>query len=173
MLKGALGVITNEKFVVSERMMLFTFSEVPPLFEKTKSFDEVEFTLVFAKFHVGSGDEKPGRAHSGADPQGAVIVDAGMMGAVPKQAVQPQGALDPDKMRQVRFMRAMERGMSSVAFESDAWMAQFDQSREGKSRGGGATRLLLAAAPQSLPDQNGDSMAQIRALVLDAAYQVK
>ena len=119
------------------------------------------------------GDEKPSRALSGADPQGAVIADAGRMGAVPKQAVQPHGALDPDKVRQARFMRAMERGMGSVAFESDAWMAQFDESREGKSRGGGATRLLLAAAPQSLLDPNGDSMAQIRALVLDAAYQVK
>ena len=84
----------------------------------------------------------------GANAQGPVGGDAGMTGAVPGQSTQPQVALDPDKARQIRFMRAMERGVSSVQFDSGAWLAQFDAvARDEHAAAARATRLLLATAP--------------------------
>jgi uncharacterized protein (DUF1800 family) len=119
------------------------------------------------------GDEAPARMLAASDAQGPAAADAGMMRAIPKQVVQPQGALDPDKARQVRFMRQMERGMSGVPFQSGVWLAQFDASRGTASRSSAASRMLLAAAPQAAPDASSEPMAQIRALVLDAAYELK
>jgi uncharacterized protein (DUF1800 family) len=119
------------------------------------------------------GDETSAGMLPSSYAQGNVSTDAAMGRAVPKQAIQPQGALDPDKARQVRFTRAMERGMSGVTFESNVWLAQFDASRGAGSRNGAASRLLLATAPQSPPDASSEPMAQIRALVLDATYQLK
>jgi Protein of unknown function (DUF1800) len=107
------------------------------------------------------------------DARGAVTADGGMTGALPNQETAQQAAIDPDKARQIRFMRAMERGMSSVRFDSGAWFAQFDSARASDGRRGAATRLLLATAPQSLPDASGEQLALVRALVLDAAYQLK
>ena len=119
------------------------------------------------------GDEAATRMLPGAYAQAATTSDAPMMGTIPKQAVQPQGALDHDKARQVRFMREMERGMSGVPFESGVWLAQFDASRGTATRGGAASRMLLAAAPQSAPDASSEPLILVRALVLDAAYQLK
>jgi hypothetical protein len=67
----------------------------------------------------------------------------------------------------------MERGLSSVQFESGVWLAQFDASRGTRTRSSAASRLLLATAPQSVPDSSSEPLALVRALVLDAAYQVK
>ena len=119
------------------------------------------------------GDETSSRMLPGANAQGTLTANAGTMGAVPKQAIQAQGALDPEKARQIRFMRAMERGVSSVQFESGLWLTQFDASRGTRSRSGAASRLLLATAPQSVPDASSEPLALVRALVLDAAYQLK
>jgi uncharacterized protein (DUF1800 family) len=119
------------------------------------------------------GDETSSLMLPGANAQGTVAADAGTMGAVPRQAIQAQGALDPEKARQIRFMRAMERGVSGVQFESGLWLAQFDASRGTRSRSGAASRLLLATAPQSVPDASSEPLALVRALVLDAAYQLK
>ncbi len=109
----------------------------------------------------------------GADAQGTLTADAGTMGALPRHAMQPQGALDPEKARQIRFMRAMERAVSGIQFESGLWLAQFDASRGTRSRSGAASRLLLATAPQSVPEASSEPLALVRALVLDAAYQLK
>jgi hypothetical protein len=96
-----------------------------------------------------------------------------MTSPVPGQTNPPQLALDPEKARQIRFMRTMERGMSSVQFESGVWLAQFDASRGTRTGGSAASRLLLATTPQSVPDVESEPLALVRALVLDAAYQVK
>jgi hypothetical protein len=119
------------------------------------------------------GDEASTRMMPAANAQGPVAGDAAMTGAVPGLANQPQVALDPEKARQIRFMRAMERGMSSVPFESGVWLAQLDASRGTRTRSSAASRLLLATAPQSMPDAGSEPLALVRALVLDAAYQVK
>jgi uncharacterized protein (DUF1800 family) len=119
------------------------------------------------------GDEAPNRMLAGSYPLSAQAADVRSMSAVPKQALQPQGAVDPDKARQARFMREMERGMRSVPFESGVWLAQFDTSRGTVSRSDAASRMLLAATPQSRPDMSNDSLTLVRGLVLDAAYQLK
>jgi uncharacterized protein (DUF1800 family) len=119
------------------------------------------------------GDETTGRMSPGIYAQRTVTGDAAMTGAVPRQAVMPQGAVDPDKARQARFMREMERGMSGVAFESGVWLAQFDTARGTTGRNGAASRMLLATAPQATPDANSEPLVLVRALVLDAAYQLK
>ncbi|HWZ74794.1 MAG TPA: DUF1800 domain-containing protein [Casimicrobiaceae bacterium] len=119
------------------------------------------------------GDETSTRVLPGGNAQGMVAANAGTMDAIPRQAIQPQGALDPEKVRQVRFMRTMERGVSGVPFESGVWLAQFDASPGTESRSGAAARLLLATAPQSVPEASSESLALLRALVLDASYQLK
>jgi hypothetical protein len=119
------------------------------------------------------GDEAPTPMIPGANAQEPVGGDVGMTGAVPRQVNQPQVALDPEKARQIRFMRAIERGVSSVQFESGVWLAQFDASRGTRTRSSVASRLLLATAPQTVPDASSESLALVRTLVLDAAYQVK
>jgi hypothetical protein len=118
------------------------------------------------------GEESSARMLGAVNGEASITNDALMTGAVPNQE-RLQGALDPDKARQIRFMRAMERAMSSVQFDSDAWFAKFDPARGSTNRNGAATRLLLATAPQSVQDSDGDPLALVRALVLDAAYQLR
>jgi len=122
---------------------------------------------------VFRGDEMSSRMLPGANAQGTLTADAGTMGALPRQTMQPQGALDPEKARQIRFMRAMERAVCGVQFQSGLWLATFDTSRGTRSRSGAPSRLLLATAPQSVPEASSEPLALVRALVLDAAYQLK
>jgi uncharacterized protein (DUF1800 family) len=116
------------------------------------------------------GEETSTRMLGAVNGEASITNDALM--TVPNQE-RLQGALDPDKARQIRFMRAMERAMSSVQFDSGAWFAKFDPARGSTNRNGAATRLLLATAPQSVQDPGGEPLALVRALVLDAAYQLK
>jgi uncharacterized protein (DUF1800 family) len=92
---------------------------------------------------------------------------------VPRQALQPQGALDPEKARQIRFMRAMERGLQSVQFDSAIWVSGVSSAPDPAMRAAAAERMLLATSPQVAPDTGDEPLALVRALVLDAAYQLK
>ena len=66
----------------------------------------------------------------------------------------------------------MERGLSNLHFDSARFMAQFPgASMEERARW--AQRLLLPVAPQPAGEQTMDSLAVLRALVLDPAYQLK
>jgi uncharacterized protein (DUF1800 family) len=91
----------------------------------------------------------------------------------PRQAIAAAGAQDSDKMRQLRFMRAMDRGIASLHFDSAAWLAQFHAARDATARADAATRMLLAAAPQAAPDPGDEPLAMVRGIVLDASYQLK
>jgi hypothetical protein len=91
---------------------------------------------------------------------------------VPKRAVAPQGVPDDEKARQQRFLRQMERGLSRLHFDSARWMAQFAGATSAE-RAQAAQRLLLATEPQQAADLHTDSLALVRGLVLDAAYQLK
>ncbi len=102
-----------------------------------------------------------------------VAQDMNMAANPPRQALQPQGALDPEKARQIRFMRAMERGLQSVQFDSATWMSQVSSAPDSARRAADAERVLLATAPQAPSDARDDSLALVRGLVLDAAYQLK
>jgi uncharacterized protein (DUF1800 family) len=79
---------------------------------------------------------------------------------------------DADSARRQRFMRQMDRGVSSIHFDSAGWMARFPGATiEERSRW--AQRLLLPVEPQRTTDLSADSLAVVRGLVLDAAYQLK
>ena len=93
--------------------------------------------------------------------------------APPKQAIAPTGAQDPDKMRQIQFQRAMDRGIASIQFDSTAWLAQFNSGYDSAKRTEAVTRLLVAIAPQTAPDPHSEPLALVRGIVLDAAYQLK
>jgi uncharacterized protein (DUF1800 family) len=89
----------------------------------------------------------------------------------PKQAIAAGGVQESEIARRIRFLRAMERGLKSVQFDSDAWLVQLDTSED--LRVDAATRLLLAYAPQAAPDRSSAPLAMVRQIVLDAAYQLK
>jgi uncharacterized protein (DUF1800 family) len=82
-------------------------------------------------------------------------------------------AKNPEKARAMRFQRAVDRSIRSVQFDSAAWFAQWKAPRETGSRDGDAVRLLFAVTPQTPPPHEPESLALVRALVLDAAYELK
>jgi uncharacterized protein (DUF1800 family) len=109
--------------------------------------------------------DEPGRAMTGPEPI--------MVASVPKQAAAPNAALDEDKARQLRFMRAMERGMQGVQFDGEAWFARLGAADDAVSRSQAASRVLLAIAPQAVHEPSDEPLTVVRQLVLDAAYQLK
>jgi hypothetical protein len=108
-----------------------------------------------------------------ADDAGANMADASAraMTPAPKQAIAAGGVQESEVARRIRFLRAMERGLKSVQFDSVAWLAQLDATAH--ARADAATRLLLAYAPQAAADPASASLAMVRQIVLDAAYQLK
>ncbi|MEO8303483.1 MAG: DUF1800 domain-containing protein [Betaproteobacteria bacterium] len=77
-----------------------------------------------------------------------------------------------DAVRRQRFIRQMDRGLSGVHFDSDPWMTRFPGETP-VERARWAQRLLLPVEPQQATDLSADSLAVVRGLVLDAAYQLK
>jgi uncharacterized protein (DUF1800 family) len=95
--------------------------------------------------------------------------------AMPAPVVLPTSSkaeAEGDAARLQRFRRQMERGLSSVHFDSVRWMAQFPGST-GEERAKWGQRLLLAVEPQQAPDLSADSLSIVRAYVQDPAYQLK
>ena len=78
---------------------------------------------------------------------------------------------ESDVARRIRLTRAMDRGLNSVQFDSDAWFGALKATPE--ARAAAATRMLLAYAPQARPDPASEPLAMVRQIVLDAAYQLK
>ena len=105
---------------------------------------------------------------TGTMPGGAPALDSMVAAAMPEDAT---ADATQEVARRLRFMRAMDRGIRSVQFDSDAWYARLGTGEEARAQS--AARLLLAVAPQSAPPATDDPRAVLRALVLDAAYQVK
>jgi uncharacterized protein (DUF1800 family) len=112
------------------------------------------------------------RAEDGADKTDAASVEPAMA-APPKQAMLAAGAQDSDKLRAIAFRRSMERSLDHVQFDSASWFASLGVMPQSRQRSQAAARMLLAIAPQSAPDPDADSVALVRALVLDVAYQLK
>jgi len=104
------------------------------------------------------------------DPARAAMAPAAMA-PVPGQIVATGDVQDSNVQRQIRLMRAMDRGLRSVQFESDTWLAALHATDA--TRVDAAERLLLAYAPQSPPDPASVPLAMVRHIVLDAAYQLK
>ncbi|MEO8566611.1 MAG: DUF1800 domain-containing protein [Betaproteobacteria bacterium] len=104
---------------------------------------------------------------------------AGMPQSMPGDAMaasdrtpSPEAADETEQARRARLMRAVDRGMRSVQFDSAAWFAQWKAPADAKKRRDDAVRLLFAVAPQT-PPQATEPLAMLRELVLDAAYELK
>ncbi|HKW81868.1 MAG TPA: DUF1800 domain-containing protein [Casimicrobiaceae bacterium] len=78
---------------------------------------------------------------------------------------------DADQARAARFLRAVDRGVRSVQFDSAAWFAQWNAGDD-RSREAAAAASLLAVAPQSTPKAR-KPLALVRELTQDAAYELK
>jgi uncharacterized protein (DUF1800 family) len=97
-----------------------------------------------------------------------------MTAALQKTVPSPEAGKDPEQARRLRLMRAVDRGVRSVQFDSAAWFAQWKAPRDAEGRNADAVRLLFAVAPQTPPPPEAiESVALVRELVLDAAYQLK
>jgi uncharacterized protein (DUF1800 family) len=106
------------------------------------------------------------------DPAGRMTgAPPDVMESLEKPVVAAGGVQQSDDERRIRFLRAMDRGLRSVQFESATWLAQLKATDATRSEA--AMRLLLAYAPQSPPDPASDPLAMVRHIVLDAAYQLK
>ena len=81
-------------------------------------------------------------------------------------------AASAERARRQRLARQMERGLSSLHFDSARFMAQFPGTAP-VEQAAWAQRLLLAVPPQQPIDPAADSLAVVRSLALDAAYQLK
>lgn len=79
---------------------------------------------------------------------------------------------DGDAGRRQRYARQMDRGLASIHFDTDAWMARLPGATP-VERARWAQRLLLPVEPQRATDLSADSLTVLRGLVLDAAYQLK
>jgi hypothetical protein len=84
----------------------------------------------------------------------------------------PQTTDEAEQARRARLMRAVDRGVRSVQFDSTAWFAQWKAPVDAQKRNDEAVRLLFAVAPQT-PPQGTEPLAMLRELVLDAAYELK
>jgi uncharacterized protein (DUF1800 family) len=97
--------------------------------------------------------------------------------AVPKQAIASTGAAETETERQLRFMRAMDRGLESVKFDREGWFARLGlpvgAPEDVRDRAQAATQLLLAIPAQTPHEPTGEPLTLVRQLVLDAAYQLK
>jgi len=82
------------------------------------------------------------------------------------------GAASAESARRQRLARQMERGLSSLHFDSARFMAQFPGASP-VEQAAWAQRLLLPVLPQQPIDPAADSLAVVRGLALDAAYQLK
>ena len=108
--------------------------------------------------------DDPALRMTGAPPDAMLVTP-------PPQVIAAGGAQESDEERRIRFVKAMDRGLRSVQFESATWLAQL--KAPDANRTDAAMRLLLAYAPQSAPDPASDPLTMVRHIVLDAAYQLK
>ena len=85
----------------------------------------------------------------------------------------PAGADDDmEKTRAARLLRAVDRPVRGVQFDSAAWIGQWKGAPDTRQVDDAIVRLLLAIPPQTPPQQT-DVVALVRELVLDPAYELK
>ena len=77
----------------------------------------------------------------------------------------PPAADETEQARRARLMRAVDRGVRSVQFDSAAWFAQWKAPADAQKRNDDAVTLLLAVAPQhaAASDRAAGDAARARA----------
>jgi uncharacterized protein (DUF1800 family) len=112
-------------------------------------------------------------ARSRSEAGGADAMNGESSTAMPMPVVAAAAPIDAaDAERRQRFIQQMDRGVSNVRFDAARWLAQLPGDTAA-ARGQRAQRLLLAVAPQRAIELSAESSTVVRALVLDAAYQLK
>ena len=107
------------------------------------------------------------RINAGRDPmESAAEVERAPPGSA------STGVPSTENARRQRLAREMDRGLSSLHFDSARFMAQFPGASPAE-QAAWAQRLLLAVLPQQPVDPTADPLAVVRGLALDAAYQLK
>ncbi|HEX4764154.1 MAG TPA: DUF1800 domain-containing protein [Usitatibacter sp.] len=84
------------------------------------------------------------------------------MAAAPTPVRAPADAVGEN----LRFMRALDNGMATYAFDAPRWEASLASTTQ-------PARLVLAMAPVNPPTDADSMAARIRSLVLDPAYQLR
>ncbi len=111
------------------------------------------------------------RADATASNEPSIAGEDAMSAAASTPAT--DAARDPERARATRFLRAVDRSIRSVQFDSAAWYAQWKAPADAHARTEDAVRLLFAVAPQSAPPPDTEPLALVHELVLDAAYELK
>ena len=113
-------------------------------------------------------DDLAGRMDASASPEMTAAATTTMTDALSPASAADAGA---EVARKIRFMRAMDRGLKSVHFDSAQWLVTLKGPED--ARASAASRVLLAYAPQQDIDPAGEPLAIVRQIVLDDAYQLK
>jgi uncharacterized protein (DUF1800 family) len=114
-------------------------------------------------------DDAAGRMDSPVAPEMTAAATTTMTDALTPATPAPDATAE--LARKIKFMRAMDRGLKSVHFDSVQWFATLKASPDG--RASAASRVLLAYAPQQDVDPAGEPLTIVRQIVLDDAYQLK
>jgi uncharacterized protein (DUF1800 family) len=111
--------------------------------------------------------------------------DGGSSGMAPTAAAEPMASMtaaglnaapEPGKdeqARRLRSMRAVDRGLRSVQFDSKSWLAQWKAPGDANAQSDAFVRLLFAVPPQAPPARGEEPLAMLRGLVLDAAFELE
>jgi uncharacterized protein (DUF1800 family) len=92
----------------------------------------------------------------------------------PKSALAPQGAQDEDKARARRFAQTVERGLASMRFDANDWLARRPgATQDAKARAAQVLLLPLPPVGSDVPTGEVDAGSFVRATLLDPAYQLK
>jgi len=111
------------------------------------------------------------RANEGSQPMTATASPQSMS-AEPARAPTPIFVAADEKTPFQRLAREADRGLRSVDFDAEAWLA----ARKGATRADkehAAQALLLALPPQTPPLSGEDALAFVRATMQDPVYQLK
>ena len=138
-----------------------------------------ERTLPFAIASAGMGQNLMSPPNVRGWPGGETWINTATLLARKQfvdRVTRADGAPAPSAVAMMRTAKAeggaLDRGLSNLHFDSARFMAQFPGvSPEERARW--AQRLLLPVAPQPAGEPTMDSLAVLRALVLDPAYQLK
>ncbi|HEY2863131.1 MAG TPA: DUF1800 domain-containing protein [Casimicrobiaceae bacterium] len=109
----------------------------------------------------------------GGSPRMAPATAADPMVSMPAAGLDRSPEEGNDETRKLRSMRAVDRGLRSVQFDSKSWLAQWKVPGDANARSDAAVRLLFAVPPQARPAAGEDALAMLRGLVLDAAFELE
>jgi uncharacterized protein (DUF1800 family) len=114
-------------------------------------------------------DDAAGRADAPASPAMSAGATSTMTDVLAANA--PGDDAGSALARRIKFMRAMDRSLKSLHFDSKVWFGQLKAPAD--ARAAAASRVLLAYAPQTAIEPAAESLAIVRQIVLDAAYELK